>query len=265
MSAISNFTACRLFQNGAAFTKDSPGVGLITNKFLTTKISTPFPKVSLVHSKRMFKGSNIRMTMVDERPSSGKVVVPSEVLAYELVQGAKVKWSYIMEGSLPEPPTAVLLHGILGSRKNWGSFARRLAQEFPKWQFLLVDLRCHGDSASLKKRGTHTVASAALDVLKLLGQLRLTPRVVVGHSFGGKVALSMVEQVPKPLARPVRVWVLDATPGEVRAGADGDDHPAELISFLSKLPKEEGLFKTRYCGGSYTRRFFQGCGTVGGN
>ncbi|WMV34885.1 hypothetical protein MTR67_028270 [Solanum verrucosum] len=270
MSAISNFTACRRFQNGAALTKDSPGVGLITNKFLTTKISTPFPKVSLVHSKRMFKGSNIRMTMVDERLSSGKVVVPSEVLAYELVQGAKVKWSYIMEGSLPEPLTAVLLHGILGSRKNWGSFARRLAQEFPKWQFLLVDLRCHGDSASLKKRGTHTVASAALDVLKLaidlcnlgerpryahhviistsastspflfdkLGQLRLTPRVVVGHSFGGKVALSMVEQVPKPLARPVRVWVLDATPGEVRAGADGDDHPAELISFLSKLPKE---------------------------
>lgn len=26
-----------------------------------------------------------------------------------------------MEGSLPEPPTAVLLHGILGSRKNWGN------------------------------------------------------------------------------------------------------------------------------------------------
>lgn len=35
-----------------------------------------------------------------------------------------------------------------------------------------------------------------------------------------------------------QVWVLDATPGKVRAGADGDDHPAELISFLSKLPKE---------------------------
>lgn len=35
-----------------------------------------------------------------------------------------------------------------------------------------------------------------------------------------------------------QVWVLDATPGNVRAGADGDDHPAELISFLSTLPKE---------------------------
>ena len=78
------------------------------------------------------------------------------------------------------------------------SFAKRLAHEFPMWQvstskillmiwttspygtkkenwiwllflkFLLVDLRCHGDSASIKKRGPHTVASTAFDVLKLV-------------------------------------------------------------------------------------------------
>ncbi|KAJ1286546.1 hypothetical protein BS78_03G360800 [Paspalum vaginatum] len=158
------------------------------------------------------------------------------VLAYELVQGNLVHWNSFMDKSIPDPPTAVLLHGILGSRKNWGSFAKRLAQEFPMWQFLLVDLRCHGDSASIKKRGPHNVASTALDVLKLVVQLRLSPRVLVGHSFGGKVALSMVEQAAKPLARPVRVWVLDATPGKVRAGGDGEDHPAELIEFLRRMP-----------------------------
>lgn len=158
------------------------------------------------------------------------------VLAYELVQGNLVQWNSFMDKSIPDPPTAVLLHGILGSGKNWGSFAKRLAQEFPMWQFLLVDLRCHGDSASIKKRGPHTVASTAFDVLKLIGQLRLSPRVLVGHSFGGKVALSMVEQAAKPLARPVRVWVLDATPGKVRAGLDGEDHPAELIEVLRTMP-----------------------------
>ncbi|KAK9054272.1 hypothetical protein SSX86_025350 [Deinandra increscens subsp. villosa] len=150
----------------------------------------------------------------------------------------QVRWSYIADKSVPCPPTAVLLHGILGSRKNWGTFARRLAKEFPNWQFLLVDLRCHGDSASIKKTGPHTVSSAAFDVLQLLGHLKVTPRVIIGHSFGGKVALSMVEQAAKPLARPVRVWVLDATPGKVRAGRDEDDHPAELINFLNAFPNE---------------------------
>ncbi|XP_072999514.1 uncharacterized protein [Typha latifolia] len=180
-----------------------------------------------------------RMALVDDRiVHQPDVAKTSGVLAYDLVQGNLVQWNCFMDKSVPDPPTAVLLHGILGSRKNWGSFARRLAQEFPMWQFLLVDLRCHGDSASVKRSGPHTIASAALDVLKLLAQLRVTPRVLVGHSFGGKVALSMVEQAAKPLARPVRVWVLDATPGKVRAGGDGEDHPGELIEFLSRMPKQ---------------------------
>ncbi|CAJ1926983.1 unnamed protein product [Sphenostylis stenocarpa] len=196
-------------------------------------------RLALSHSRRGVKDRAISMALVGNTVGQkGEVVTSSSILAYDLIQGALVRWSSVMDRSLPDPPTAVFLHGILGCRKNWGTFARRLAQEFPTWQFLLVDLRCHGDSASIKKRGPHTVASAAIDVLKLVRDLRITPRVLVGHSFGGKVVLSMVDQAAKPLARPVRAWVLDATPGKVRAGGDGEDHPAELISFLSTLPKE---------------------------
>ncbi|KAJ0085156.1 hypothetical protein Patl1_07661 [Pistacia atlantica] len=241
MSVISNLTASHTAVN-------FPGTKLKfdTINGVSLKIPRPYQngafhvsELSLGQSSCAAKFLSVRMALVDERLARGRdVAEPSGVLAHELVQGALVKWSSMMDKSIPEPPTAVLLHGILGSGKNWGTFARRLAQAFPTWQFLLVDLRCHGDSASMKKRRPHTVASTALDVLKLVGQLRITPRVLVGHSFGGKVALSMVEQAAKPLARPVRVWVLDATPGKVRAGRDGEDHPAELISFLSKLPKE---------------------------
>ncbi|KAM7266207.1 hypothetical protein ACFE04_004104 [Oxalis oulophora] len=196
------------------------------------------PSSSSLGCSRKHNDVGICAAVVDERIANGRdMAEPSGTLAYDLIQGDLVQWNSITDKSMPDPPTAVLLHGILGSRKNWGTFARRLAQEFPTWQFLLVDLRCHGDSASIKMRGPHNVASTALDVLKLVRQLRITPRILVGHSFGGKVVLSMVDQAAKPLARPVRVWVLDATPGKVRAGGDGEDHPAELISFLRTLPK----------------------------
>ncbi|KAK2425839.1 protein ABHD11 [Trifolium repens] len=197
--------------------------------------------LALSHSSRAVKDRTVSNALVRDTTTVGPkedVASSSSILAYDLVQGALVRWSSVMDRSLPDPPTAVFLHGILGCRKNWGTFAKRLAREFPMWQFLLVDLRCHGDSASMKKRGPHTVASAALDILKLVRDLRITPRVLVGHSFGGKVVLSMVDQAAKPLARPVKAWILDATPGKVRAGGDGEDHPAELISLLNTLPKE---------------------------
>ncbi|XP_074370846.1 uncharacterized protein LOC141711997 isoform X2 [Apium graveolens] len=201
MPTISHFTPCR-------YAGDKPLASLFTNSSSFQENSAHQLSVSrLVRtpSRKVSNNLRIRASLVDDKLVPGKVVLkPSDILAYNLVQGALVRWSYIDRSAI-EPPTAVLLHGILGSRKNWGTFARRLAQEFPHWQ---------------------------------LGQLRLTPRVVVGHSFGGKVALSMVNQAAKPLARPVRVWVLDATPGQVRAGGDGDDHPAELISFLRTFPRE---------------------------
>ncbi|RVW33223.1 hypothetical protein CK203_081092 [Vitis vinifera] len=43
----------------------------------------------------------------------------------------KVRWSSIADKSIPDPPTAVLVHGILGT------FARRLAQAFPTWQTII--------------------------------------------------------------------------------------------------------------------------------
>lgn len=243
MSAVSNFAPCCSGARSVSFggteskSRSRSNVALIQRPFENDKFHVS--RLALRRSSRAARDLSVRMALVDETLAQrGNVGKTSELLAYDIVQGALVRWSSVMDRSLPESPTAVFLHGILGSRKNWGTFARRLAQEFPTWQFLLVDLRCHGDSASKKKRGPHTVASTALDVLKLVGQLRITPRVLVGHSFGGKVALSMVEQAAKPLARPVKVWSLDATPGKVRSGGDGEDHPAELISFLSTLPEE---------------------------
>lgn len=49
-------------------------------------------------------------------------------------------------------------------------------------QFLLVDLRCHGESALIQKRGPHSVASAARDVLQLVRSFICAPYVLIRES-----------------------------------------------------------------------------------
>lgn len=164
--------------------------------------------------------------------------------AYELLQGNLVRFSG--DATTKDVPTAVLVHGILGSKRNLNSFARMLvevsssrhacagnrirrpklracppahalralvlasgSQGFPTWQVVVVDLRCHGESAAAAGGhaavGPHTVESSARDVLNMLRDLRMFPNMLVGHSFGGKVVMSMAHQFGASLPRPVQV------------------------------------------------------------
>jgi pimeloyl-ACP methyl ester carboxylesterase len=87
--------------------------------------------------------------------------------------------------------------------------------------------------------GPHSVESAARDILGLLSELKLFPKMLVGHSFGGKVVMSMVQQFgfAGRLPTPVDVWVLDTLPGYVAVtGPQRKDHPADLIQVLKTLP-----------------------------
>lgn len=99
-----------------------------------------------------------------------------------------------------------LLHGIYGSGRNWGSLARRLVEERPEWGVLLVDLRLHGGSTE-GFDPPHTVQACADDVARLEDHLGFSANALLGHSFGGKVAL--VRARGESALR--QVWVADST------------------------------------------------------
>ena len=126
-------------------------------------------------------------------------------------------------------PLAFLVHGILGSATNLHGLARALTVRHPRWRFLLPDLRGHGDSGSGDP--PHTVPACAADLAELAALVG-APQVVVGHSFGGKVALLYArDHAPAALRN---VWVLDAPPGAV---AETSEHEVtRVIATARALP-----------------------------
>lgn len=126
--------------------------------------------------------------------------------------------------------SAFLLHGILGSRGNWRGFARAMVREHPEWRLVLVDLRGHGESHGAA--GPHTVAACAADLDRLAVELGERPAAVVGHSFGGKVALAYARDFGRGLEA---AWSLDSPPGKSDAGAAGGE-VAGVIEAIRKAP-----------------------------
>jgi esterase len=125
----------------------------------------------------------------------------------------------------------LVLHGILGSGGNFRTLARRLAAAHPDWGFVLVDLRAHGQS--LDAPPPHTVAAAAEDLVRLGATLGLDVRGVLGHSFGGKVALAYAGLRAGALEQ---IWVLDASPGPRPDGMQSEGAP-QVLGVLEALPE----------------------------
>jgi esterase len=124
----------------------------------------------------------------------------------------------------------LFLHGILGSGANLRSLAQAFVQADPSLAISLVDLRLHGKSRELA--GPHDVRSAASDLRALEATLAWPVTGVLGHSFGGKVALAYHEQRPDL----ERVITLDSDPG-IRPDRAGSEQTMAVLAMLERAPK----------------------------
>jgi pimeloyl-ACP methyl ester carboxylesterase len=115
--------------------------------------------------------------------------------------------SSVVASSPPGRRAMYVLHGICGRGRNWAALARHLCVRRADWQAVLIDLRHHGQSPSFEP--PHTVQACTGDVLSFEESSKTAPRAVLGHSFGGKVALAFAARTD---VRPLQVWVIDSTP-----------------------------------------------------
>jgi pimeloyl-ACP methyl ester carboxylesterase len=115
----------------------------------------------------------------------------------------------------------VILHGLFGSGRNWQSLARRLAERFEVFN---VDLRNHGQSFHADEMNYPAMAA---DVAQLIRRLEVGACHLLGHSMGGKVAMTLALAEPELVA--------DLVIADIAPVSYAHDHD-ELIDAALELP-----------------------------
>jgi pimeloyl-ACP methyl ester carboxylesterase len=126
----------------------------------------------------------------------------------------------------------VMLHGLFGRAANFGSVQARLAE---RRRVVALDLRGHGNSPHATPIDYPTMAA---DVAETLRSLEAWPCALLGHSMGGKVAMTLALTDPRAVAALVvadiapvsypshfgafaaAMLALDLVPGLTRPAAD---------------------------------------------
>jgi len=100
-------------------------------------------------------------------------------------------------------PPLVLLHGLFGSATNWRNIARSLSD---RYRVLVPDARNHGRSPHNAQMTYPAMAQDIVDWLTILG---IEQAVLVGHSMGGKTAMTLALTTPQMLTK---LAVIDIAP-----------------------------------------------------
>ena len=80
----------------------------------------------------------------------------------------------------------LILHGLLGSGRNWTSMAKRFAADGS--EAITVDLRNHGRSPHSNAMNYSLMAN---DIAELISFLKIENPIIIGHSMGGKTAMAL--------------------------------------------------------------------------
>ena len=105
-------------------------------------------------------------------------------------------------------PEMIILHGLLGSGRNWHTICASLAG---KLRILVPDMRNHGRSPHSEQ---HHLTDMVNDLLDLQAKHHMQHSYLLGHSMGGLVAMNFAFRIPEKVAGLI---VVDIAPRPHRA------------------------------------------------
>jgi len=89
----------------------------------------------------------------------------------------------------------IILHGLFGSSDNWQTLSKKIAEYYT---VLSVDMPNHGHSPWNQD---FSIRSMTNDIKELFDDLELNDAILLGHSMGGKVAMTFAQDYPKLLSK----------------------------------------------------------------
>lgn len=125
----------------------------------------------------------------------------------------------------------VILHGLYGASDNWVTFGRKLANA--GYEVYLIDQRNHGNSPH---HPTHTYIAMREDLLNFFVAQDIPKATIIGHSMGGKTAMSFTAQHPDKVEK---LLVLDISPKHYASSGALPRHilmHQETLKHLLELP-----------------------------
>ena len=123
-------------------------------------------------------------------------------------------------GALPARGTIVCVHGAGGQAEQWHNQIEHFGQ---RYRVVAPDLRGHGRSE--RPRSSYSLEEFLEDFAQTLERLRVAePFILMAHSFGGPIALTLAATQPQRISK----LVLVATAPEI--------HLSPVVEMLLRMP-----------------------------
>lgn len=121
------------------------------------------------------------------------LLMPSAVAQREArsIQVGGMSFGYVDVGS---GPPVILVHGSMSDYREWSAQMEALAKDH---RVIAYSRRYHWPNSPPGKDADASVARQAEDLAAILKSLKLVPATIVGHSYGGTIALSLAVQHPE--------------------------------------------------------------------
>ncbi|MCI4662870.1 MAG: alpha/beta fold hydrolase [Neomegalonema sp.] len=152
------------------------------------------------------------MSMGGDGPGSGA--------PWDLLEGKTMQLNFDRYDSPAQGVPLIIAHGLFGSARNFASLAKGFAEHRP---VLCVDMRNHGASPWSEVMDYEAMGR---DLLDLIADEAGGRALVLGHSMGGKAAMSASLQAPQAVAG---LFVADIAPVQYAHS------PAPFIGALKAL------------------------------